>query len=152
MYEAKNVNSDVVTKQIDILSVFIFKLVYQRTNIATITDIDNYFSIVHLSSLPHDQCERISYAISDQECLWVLNAMTHNKSPGPRWLLSWILQIILGWFKTFTVGLQKLFTCYWSFFNSQREGIIAMLPKPKKDRLVLPSNYYRSITLLNTHS
>ena len=104
-------------------------------------------SNIDLPVLSKDQTENISVPISEQECHAALNATSNNKSPGPDGFTA-------EFYKTFWDDLKPSFLeCVLFSYekgqlpNTQKEGIIIMLPKPQKD-LLLPSNY-RPITLLN---
>jgi len=86
--------------------------------------------------------------ITEQECLNALNNMSNNKLPGSDGFSA-------EFYKYFWKDIRIMFlNCFKFSFevgqlsDSQRDGIIIMLPKAQKD-LLKPQNY-RPITPLNT--
>ena len=147
--EIKNEQGNIVSDQTGILGVLnlYFEKFYQNVTSSNAMQIDAYLEEVNLRPLSSYQTESISGPVTKQEYLTALLKMSNNKSPG------------LGGFSV------EFYKCFWNdindlllqsnqvsydagvLTNTQREGIIILIPKRNKNPL-LPSSY-RLITLLN---
>ena len=109
--------------------------------------IDAYLEEVNLRSLSSNQTESMSGPVTKQQCLTALLKMSNNKSPG-------LDGFSVEFYKCFWNDINDLLLQSYQFSydvgvltDTQREGIIILIPKRNKNPL-LPSSY-RPITLLN---
>ena len=109
--------------------------------------IDAYLEEVNLRPLSSNQTKSISGPVTKQECLTALPEMSNNKSSG-------LDGFSVEFYKCFWNDINDLLLQSYQFSydagvltDTQREGIIILIPKRNKNPL-LPSSY-RPITLLN---
>ena len=126
-----------------------FENFYQNVTSSDATQIDayRYLEEEYLRPLPSNQTESMSGPVTKQKCLIALLKMSNNKSPGSD-------GFSVEFYKFFWNDLNDLLLQNYQFSydagvltDTQREGIIILIPKRNKDPL-LPSSY-RPITLLN---
>ena len=89
-------------------------------------------------------CDR---AISENECLTALRSFSKNKSPGLDGLTPEFYLCFWDEIKSMFIRALNFSWKEGVLTNSQRQGIITVLPKPNKDHLKITN--YRPITLLN---
>ena len=89
-------------------------------------------------------CDR---AISENECLIALQSFSKNKSPGLDGLTPEFYLCFWDEIKSMFIRAHNFSWKEGVLTNSQRQGMITVLPKPNKDHLKITN--YRPITLLN---
>ena len=146
--EIKNEQGNIVSDQMDLLGVLklYFEKFYQNVTSSNAMQIDAYLKEVNLHPLLSNQTESMSGPVTKQECLTALLKMSNNKSPG-------LDGFSAEFYRCFWNDLNDLLLQSYQFSHdagvltdTQREGIIILIPKRNKDPL-LPSSY-RPITLL----
>ena len=99
-------------------------------------------------ALSKEQADRLELPITEKEMLANLNDMGSNKVPGMNGLPKEFYVTFFTKLKPYLLALSDEILESKELNESAQKGVIALLPKPNKDRLFLKS--WHPLTMLNT--
>nr|CAB3264543.1 pol-like protein [Phallusia mammillata] len=130
------------------LAKFYENLYEKRDSNYSYSQVTQHLVDLNLPKLKSTQIETCDMPITQEELCGVIHKMPRNKSPG-------LDGLPVEFYQTFWPDLKTLFTDAWSyteknckFSPSQTQGVVTLIPKPRKDPLITTN--YRPISLLNT--
>ena len=109
------------------------------------SNFSDYESLPKLDNEKQNLCEGV---ITAEECLAALKTFQHNKTPGTDGLTAEFYLCFWNDISGPLIGCLNHGALLGELSISQRQGIISLIPKKKKDPLLLKN--WRPISLLNT--
>ena len=123
-----------------------FEKFYQNVTFSDAMQIDAYLEEINLRQLSSNQIESMYGPVTKQECLTALLKMSNNKFPGSDGFSVEFYKLF--WNDLIDLLLQSYQFSYDAgvFTDTQREGIIILVPNRNIDPLLL-SSYLQSLIL-----